>query len=82
MPHAEWVASSSRVPGMRLRYLLPPVQYIEDCGGWWLYGSRGSSRALSAQARGVLGSTLGNCWATAGLFTFLFFTSYITFKLI
>ena len=33
--------------------------HIED---WWLSGCCGTSRALRAQARGVLGSTPGDCW--------------------
>ena len=64
-----YVANSSEwLPDVRLRQSVPPVQY----GLWGLVVVRLlwlSSRALAAQARGVLGQLL----ATAGLFTFLYF---------
>ena len=58
--HTEWL------PDVRLRHSVPSVQYtwrIVRVGGrpavvaQW----QSSGRALAAQARGVLGSTPGNC---------------------
>ena len=55
--HAEWL------PGVQLSHSVPPVQYIYR-GLWGLVVVRLSwlsSRAVVAQARGVLGSTPSGC---------------------
>ena len=57
-PSGKTNSNLSTTNSHNLLYLLLAVN-IEDCKSWWL--SDCSGRALVAQARGVLGSTPGDC---------------------
>ena len=72
MAHAEWL------PGVQLRHSVTTCAvHIEDCGGWWLSGCRGSMAEywwLKSEVSWV------RLLVTAGLFTFLYFLLIITSK--